>query len=225
MGKGARFMLLIFIVGIAMFIAGLPDAMLVINDTKLSFNSAEKADFEQEQLVEGNINFALGPFTTYEESTKYMGFINGKKKMTDFYIVGTQTKYDKNHPEKFNEQTFVILSTSDKELRSKLTSLSNKWISFANSMKGDAPTDSIAFEGKLASQPTANEYEQYKADTLKSMEISETDIPLLRIVEGKLGFTQLALCFGGGALALLSLVIFIISLVSASKARKRSQLY
>ena len=67
--------------------------------------------------------------------------------------------------------------------------------------------------------------EQYKADTLKSMELSETDIPLLRIVEGKLGFAQLALCFGGGALALLSLVIFIISLVSASKARKRSQLY
>ena len=81
MSKGAKFILFLFIIGLVCAIAGFSDAMLVIKGDKLDFNSAQKADFEQETMVEGEINFALGPFTTYYESETYFGVIKGKRKL------------------------------------------------------------------------------------------------------------------------------------------------
>ncbi len=218
--------------GLILAIGGFSDAKLVMKGKTINLNEVEQPDMEDPAIIEGQLDFVYGPFATYEEKQTRYG-VTVSEKETDFFIVGNfnNETYQKfwNEDEDFVD-FYVILSTADEEMRKKLTAASDEWVDFLNSLNTDAPMPlpeiEIDFSGKLASQSEDDDYLQFRQDAfddLGGIGIKESQYAGLRIVEGEIGNTALLVFFGGIALFIIGIVIFILMLV-ANKKRKKANL-
>ncbi len=215
--------------GLILAIGGFSDAKLVMSGKTINLNEAEQPDMEDPSIIEGQLDFVYGPFATYEEKQTRYG-VTVSEKETDFFIVGNfnNETYQKfwNEDEEFVD-FYVILSTADKEMSKKLTAASDEWVDFLTTDAPMLPPEiEIDFSGKLASQSEDDDYLQFRQDAfddLGGIGIKESQYAGLRIVEGELGNTTLLVFFGGIALFVIGIVIFILMLV-ANKKRKKENL-
>lgn len=219
--------LVMIIMGFLIFAASLGESMLVIKGDKINLNKAKQADLNEKHLIEGEIDFVYGPFATYEETSTTYG-IETRKKETNFYIVGNFSDEMFNGDEEY-EQFYAVFSTADKDMMKKLDAAAKDWVNWLSSedMNEEPPKIKIDFEGKLSEESSDKDYIKYKneaLDDLKNVNIKREDVTVLRIVEGKVGFLNVALCAGGFLVGIAGIVILIVSLVKSRK-KKDEELY
>ncbi|MBQ9957231.1 MAG: hypothetical protein IJO99_06670 [Ruminococcus sp.] len=229
---------ILMIVGIILAMAGYDDAMLLMKGKTIDFNTAEQIDLEEKAMIEGNVEFVLGPFATLEETTKSRYGITTNKTETNFYIVGnfSYEEYEEwyNGGEGF-DAFYTVLTVADQSKRFAFDSASSKWNAFFEGLAeyeaGTAPgipvvpQVSVDFKGKLADDVTDPEYVEIRDETMKNLGLSGGEMTGLRIVYGELTTTSYVVFFGGIALALIGLVSLVISLFKAYRAKKDSELY
>ncbi|MBQ8122717.1 MAG: hypothetical protein IJ170_05325 [Ruminococcus sp.] len=218
-GKTKAF-LIIFVAGLLCAIAGFQDTMLLIKGKTVDL-TAPIEDFSEDALAEGTIDFVYGPFAVLEQTQKHYGITTSKTE-TNFYIVSNLEE----------GEAFVVLSTANKDMISKLNDAADEWYNYFTDesvAEEDKPVVSIDFKGKLASQPSEDDYDQYyqeAIDDLKNVGIEEYEhATAMRIVGNEVKPAMMGLCFGGAALALLGLVLLIVSLVKGKKKDAQPDFY
>lgn len=207
----AKIFAVLLILGLALVIATFSDAILVFKGDKVNLNDASVSDFNKAALAEGNIDFVYGPFATYEESQKNFGVTTSKKE-TKFYIVGnfTAESYaDMTYEEFYDNVFWTVFSTADKELISQLNDAAKQWFDFLTAdgyTQSDVPNISIEFEGKLAKQPDADEYEEYFDDAVNDLayvDDGKISYSKYRIISGRYNKTTLIFFFAGAVIFIL----------------------
>ena len=226
--KGATKAFLILIVaGILLCNAGFGDTMLLIKGNTVNLNEAAAGDFTEEALAEGTIDFVYGPFAVLEQTQKHYGITTSKTE-TNFYIVANVYGDEERDIE---DVPFVVFSTADKDLISELDSAADDWYNYFTSDDENEPEPevSIDFKGKLATQPSDGDYDQYYQEAiedLKNVGIEDYQhAEAMRIVGGEVKPLMMVLCFGGAALAILGLVLLIASAAKNKKANSQPEFY
>lgn len=219
--------LVMMIMGFLIFAASLGESMLVIKGDKINLNEAKQTDLNEKHLIEGEIDFVYGPFTTYEESSTTYG-IETRKKETNFYIVGNFSDEMFNGDKEY-EQFYAVFSTADKDLIKKLDSAARDWVNWLSSddMNEEPPKIKIDFDGKLSEESSNEDYIKYKneaLDDLKNVNIKKEDVAVLRIVEGKVGYMNVGLCVLGLLVGIAGIAILVVSFVKSRK-KKDEDLY
>lgn len=158
--------LVMMIMGFLIFAASLGESMLVIKGDKINLNESKQTDLNEKHLIEGEIDFVYGPFTTYEETSTTYG-IETRKKETNFYIVGNFSDEMYFGDEDFTP-FYAVFSTADKDLIKKLDAASVDWAKWLSSddMNEEAPKISIDFKGKLSTESSDEDYIKYKNEAL-----------------------------------------------------------
>lgn len=211
----AKIFVIMMIVGLAFCLAGFSDAMLLFKGKKVDLNKSSISDFKESALVDGEVDFVYGPFTTYEESHRD----------TDFFIVGSFTadSYENMTDEEFDKAFYVVLSTSDKDMKKKLTAASDEWTDYLTDdeiPEYDVPEISIDFEGRLSEQPTDKEYKDFYNDTVNQLSdigIEKSDLAKYRIEARKINKSAIAVLLIGVGVFLIGFIGFIMSALSDKK--------
>ncbi len=238
--KKIRFTLpaILMVLGIILTMAGYDDAMLLMKGKTVDFNTAQQIDLEEKAMIEGEIDFVLGPFATLEETTKSRYGITTRKTETNFYIVGnfSYEQYEEwyNGGEGF-DAFYTVLTVADQSKRFAFDSAASKWNAFfgglAEYQAGTAPgipvvpNVSVEFKGKLADDVMDPEYVEIRDETMENLGLLGEEMTTLRIIYGELTTTSYVIFFGGIALAVIGLASLIISLFKAYRAKKDSELY
>lgn len=206
-----RILIIISLVGLLLGIAGTGDTILLLSGKKISFTD-EISDFSEKALIDGEIDFAYGPFAVLEETQKRYGATISRNE-TEFYIVSNIE----------SGKAFVVLSTSDDNMKEQLFNASEKWVEWLSTDDDVAPPEvSIKFTGKLANHPSDKDYDTYynqAVDDLSYTGVEKYEYASMRIIEGDVPKSIIFLCFGGYAVAIIGAVIFIMAFISARRNR------
>lgn len=214
-------LIIIMIMGALVAMASYTEAMLVIKDKRINLNTASQSDFDEKAIIDGEISFVYGPFATYEETSKKYG-VTVSKKETNYYIVGNFSEDMLSGDEDYDE-FYVIYSASDKDMVSKLDDAADKWYNWLTDENEESlpPEVRIEFSGKLWTEPTEDDYIKYRDeafDDLTNIGIDKSMYAELKINDGEVGKSSVALFFGSIAVAVIALVILIASIVKSKKA-------
>lgn len=238
--KKLRFTLpaILMVLGIILTMAGYENAMLLMKGKTIDFNTAQQIDLEEKAMIEGEIDFVLGPFATLETTRESRYGITTSKTETNFYIVGNfsyeQFEEWYNGGEGF-DAFYTVLSVSDQTKRFALDSAGSKWKAFFEALASYnegtyagipvPPNISVPFKGKLDDDVMDPEYVEIRDEAMESLGLLGGEMTGLRIVHGELGTESYLVFFGGIALAVIGLASLIISLFKAYRAKKDSELY
>ncbi len=210
------------LIGIIMLFAFMPDAMLFISGKKIDLNTAKQSEFSGKAAVEGEIFYPLECFAIYEETRTNYGIPTGKTE-TYYYLVAN---FDEDTLMKYLEEDedydeyYVVFSTSNKTLKSKLDGLINEWnIIFENGDYSNGLPDGIQITGKLAAQPSDDDYIKYRDECCDYQGLSLSDVADKRIVDGKITSLALVLTLIGFALIALGAYL-IFRLIKGSRRPK-----
>ncbi|MBQ9899340.1 MAG: SHOCT domain-containing protein [Ruminococcus sp.] len=220
--KKLSFSLMPLLIGIIMLFAFMPDAILFISGKKIDLNTAKQSEFSGKAAVEGEIFYPVECFAIYEETRTNYGIPTGKTE-TYYYLVANfnedmLTKYWEDDTD--FEEYYVVFSTTNKTLKSKLDGLISEWnIFFENGESlADLP-NSIQIDGKLAAQPSDDDYIKYRDECCDYWEISSADVAEKRIVDSKITGLALVLTIIGFALIALGAYL-IFRLIKGSRRPK-----
>lgn len=229
---------ILIVVGIILALAGHENAMLLMKGKTINFNTADQFDLEEKAMIEGEIDFVLGPFATLEETRSTRYGITTSKTETNFYIVGnfSYEEFEEwyNGGEGF-DAFYTVFSTSDKSKIYSMDMAGSKWKAFFEALgeynEGTAigipvpPNISIPFKGKLADDLSDPEYVEIRDEAMEVLGLEAYNMPSLRIVYGELGKESYLIFFGGIALTLVGVFSLIVTLFKAYRAKKDAELY
>ncbi|MDE5619692.1 MAG: hypothetical protein K2I80_04100 [Ruminococcus sp.] len=196
----------IMIMSLIFAMAFMDDATRFMKGNRIDFNKSEKADFsDPHAVINGKIDFVYGPFATYEETTKKYG-LTVHKKETNYYVVSNLE----------DTEFFTVLSTSDKDLISKLDSAADKWYDYFTVEEAVEPVVSIEFDGKLNYPSSMEDYETYyneAVDDLANVGVEKSMFADMQINEGKVTVWSVVAFVACCVLTLVSFVLMIISFI------------
>ncbi|MDE7137748.1 MAG: hypothetical protein K2O29_04735 [Ruminococcus sp.] len=196
----------IMIMSLIFAMAFMDDATRFMKGNRIDFNKSEKADFsDPHAVINGKIDFVYGPFATYEETTKKYG-LTVHKKETNYYVVSNLE----------DTEFFTVLSTSDKDLISKLDSAADKWYDYFTVEEDVEPVVSIEFDGKLNYPSSMEDYETYyneAVDDLANVGVEKSMFADMQINEGKVTVWSVVAFVACCVLTLVSFVLMIISFI------------
>lgn len=222
----ARTKLFLFVLfaGLIMTIACFEDTMLLLGGRTVDLNNSEITDYEEGALAGGSLYYPVGCMMTQETSSS-IAFIPTGKVTKYIYLMCSvgHDKYDAymNGDEELND-FYVVFSTYDKDLISKIDGLSAEWDAYlADEASGaEIPATEIAFEGKLVPQPSEQEYTEARDEILAKWGFKPAEVATYMIEEGKVPEWAKYVFFGGIAAALIGLAGTVISAVSALRKKE-----
>jgi len=225
MGKKMKILWVIFVIGAIAAFANFFDFMLLVKKQNVNLNEASISDFDKQSLVDGEIDFVYGPFAELEETRKTRGIPTGKT-ITEFYLVANFT--DEEFCSWLNgeidvDSYFTVLAVTDKDLINKLDKAAEDWINFLTTDVVEPPHYSIKLDGKAVEQLKDSEYKKYLAEARDDLlnVFDSVDIAEYQVREGKITAPMtFALFFGGIAVCLLCVIIYIVSIKKERKHNK-----
>ncbi|MDE5584122.1 MAG: hypothetical protein K2J08_10515 [Ruminococcus sp.] len=204
------FFLCAMVIALVFAMAFLEDAKCFIKGNRIDFNKSEKADFSDPcTMIDGKIDFVYGPFAIYEETTEKYG-ITINKNETNYYIVSNLEDTD----------FFTVFSTADKDLISELDRAADKWLAYFTVENAAEPVVNIEFDGKLSYPNSMEEYEKYYNEAVEDLAIvgvEKSMFAYLQIQEGKITVWSVVAFVACCILTLVSFMLMIISFIASRR--------
>ncbi|GEM_PF-1807613 len=229
------FLICIFVIGVALAGAGFSDVKCVITGKTVEIGNAEKKDYREVAIADGEIFFIQGPFAEYEETTTNFGVPTGKKQ-TYYYLALDMKREDfVNAVENgqkdalYNGFYFVYSATDKKKVAEadKAVAECEKYIKQIQSKNdfSNVPDVHLKIEGKLMKQPKDEEYKKIRDDFFATGDLHSSEVADLMVRDGKPGASNVLVFAAGILMALAPIVILIVLFVKKKKEESSSELW
>ncbi len=225
----SKAVLVLVIGGLIMSLAGFHDAKLLLKGTTVNINEASIEDCSKDALIEGKTAFAYGPFASLEQQSKTYG-ITTSTNTTNYYIVSNfdcEAYNEMLESEDFNDFYFIVSAAENSVLDKRLSGLANDWYNYLTSTDetASAPLYDVDIKGCLVKRRTEAEFTQYfneAVDDLANIDIPKDRYTELSIRGGEISKSIYGIFFGGIAVMLLGIILFIASLVKGRSSSRNN---